>query len=74
MSLDTFLIRIINNQSFPHDREPKKWGNVPISFNAGIEAKDFPTLQITSKHLLIRITKVGEGAVMCKMDWADAYK
>lgn len=64
--------RLINNQSFPHYVDPDKWGTEPVSFNAGIDPKLYPTKQITSKHILVRLRKVGAGSVMCKVDWSDA--
>ena len=65
-------VRLINNQSYPHYRDPEVWSPTPISFNAGINAKDYPTKQITSKHVLVRLRKVGAGSYMCKVDWSDA--
>ncbi len=70
------MIRIINNQSFPHPGPdpPDLEGDTPVAFNAGIRAEDFPTKQITSKHLLRRLTLVGMGARAAKVDMENAYK
>ena len=45
-----------------------------MSFNSGINSDLYPTKQITSKHLLRRLTLVGEGAMAAKVDMMDAYK
>ena len=66
--------RIINNQSWPHLDNPDLEGDEAVSFNAGIQSDLFPTIQITSKHLLKRLTEVGEGAYASKVDMSDAYK
>ena len=47
---------------------PDLEGDTPVSFNDGINSDLFPTLQITSKHLLRRLTLVGKGARAAKVD------
>ena len=49
-------------------------GDSPVAFNAGIKAEDYPTKQVTSKHLLQRMTLVGMGAKAAKVDMENAYK
>ena len=64
--------RLINNQSHPHLEAPDLEGDTPISFNDGINSDLYPTLQITSKHLLRRLTLVGKGARAAKVDMENA--
>ena len=64
--------RLINNQSHPHLEDPDLTGDTPVAFNDGIDSDLFPTLQITSKHLLRRMTSVGKGAMAAKVDMENA--
>ena len=57
-------VRIILNLSAP----------VGAAVNEGINSEDFPTsMSSTSKWLRV-LHKAGRGGLMCKVDWADAYK
>ena len=66
--------RVLVDLSYPHLENPDVDGNTPISFNAGIDKKQFKTMSATVADVLEKLHRVGERALIAKIDWADAYK
>lgn len=57
-------VRVILNLSAP----------IGCAVNEGIDDKDFPaTMSSTTKWLRV-LNKAGKNGILCKVDWADAYK
>ena len=57
-------VRVILNLSAP----------AGVSVNDGIAAEEFPAVMSSTAKWLLVLNKAGRGALMTKIDWADAYK
>ena len=57
-------VRIILNLSAPAGR----------SVNDGIDSGEFPTSMSSTRQWLEVLHRTGQGALICKCDWSDAYK
>ena len=57
-------VRIILNLSAP----------LGSAVNEGINSQDFPTVMSSTNKWLKALHRAGRNAVMCKIDWSDAYK
>ena len=72
-------LRIIVDMSSPRDRDSVVPGwlwspSLPGAVNTSIDPAQFPA-RMTSVPAFVRILfSVGRGAVVCKIDWCDAYK
>lgn len=60
--------RIIANLSSPRNEEG------PGSVNSGIDSKDFPVSMSSTMKFVRSLCECGVGALICKSDWAAAYK
>ena len=67
-----YLARIIVDMSYPHLRgEPKVFGSVPLSCNAGIRAKDFPAEMSGTRSVVEILLRQGPGTTFCKQVSCD---
>lgn len=57
-------VRVILNLSAPKGS----------SVNEGILTEEFPTSMASTAHWLRALNNAGRGSLMCKIDWASAYK
>ena len=57
-------VRVILNLSAP----------AGLSVNDGIDAAEFPAKMSSTAKWILVLNKAGRGALMMKVDWADAYK
>ena len=68
-------VRLILDGSYPHyrkDKMPPK--GTPISMNAGINKKDWPSKMSTFRDVNEVLWSIGYGAEFAKVDWSSAYK
>lgn len=72
-------LRIIVDMSGPRDEDSSVPGwiyapTLPGAVNSTIDPEQFPT-RMSSLRIFVRMLySVGRGAVVCKVDWKDAYK
>ena len=72
-------LRIIVDMSGPYDDDPSVPGwiyapTLPGAVNSTIDPRQFPTKMSSLKIFTRMLFSVGRGAVVCKIDWKDAYK
>ena len=65
--------RICINMSAPYKRESDPEGT-PMSVNSGIDTSKFPTQMSSTQTFCESLMRAGCPAVMCKLDWNQAYK
>ena len=75
----TGALRIIVDMSSPRDRDTEVPGwlwspSMPGAVNSSIDPDLFPAKMTSIKGFLRMLFTVGRGALVCKIDWADAYK
>ena len=72
-------LRIIVDMSGPRDLDSSVpawlWSpELPGSVNSSIDPEKFPARMSSIKMFTRMLYEVGRGAVVCKIDWSDAYK
>lgn len=72
-------LRIIVDMSGPRDEDSWVPGwiyspTLPGAVNSTIDPAQFPTRMSSLKIFIRMLFSVGRGAVVCKIDWKDAYK
>ena len=72
-------LRIIVDMSGPRDEDSSVPGwiyapTLPGAVNSTIDPAQFPTRMSSLKIFIRMLYSVGRGAVVCKVDWKDAYK
>ena len=72
-------LRIIIDMSGPRDSDGSVPGwiwspSLPGSVNSSIDTDQFPARMSSVKKFIRMLFEVGRGAVVCKIDWKDAYK
>ena len=72
-------LRIIVDMSSPRDRDTTVPGwlwsqELPGSVNSSMDPAKFPARMSSVKQFTRMLYEVGRGAVVCKIDWSDAYK
>ena len=75
----TGALRIIVDMSSPRDRDAEVPGwlwapSLPGAVNTSIDPAKFPARMSSVKAFIRMLYSVGRGAVVCKIDWSDAYK
>ena len=75
----TGALRIIVDMSSPRDRDAEVPGWLwppwlPGAVNTSIDPAQFPARMTSIKNFIRMLFTVGRGALVCKVDWADAYK
>ena len=75
----TGALRIIVDMSSPRDRDEEVPGwlwapSLPGAVNTSIDPAKFPARMSSVKAFIRMLYSVGRGAVVCKIDWCDAYK
>ena len=75
----TGALRIIVDMSSPRDRDTEVPGwlwapSLPGAVNTSIDPAKFPARMSSVKAFIRMLYSVGRGAVVCKIDWCDAYK
>ena len=75
----TGALRIIVDMSSPRDKDAEVPGWLwppwlPGAVNTSIDPAQFPARMTSIKNFLRMLFKVGRGALICKVDWTDAYK
>ena len=72
-------LRIIIDMSSPRDTDPSVPGwmwspELPGAVNSSIDPGRYPARMSSVKQFTRMLYEVGRGAVVCKIDWSDAYK
>ena len=75
----TGALRIIVDMSSPRDRDDYVPGwlwppTLPGAVNTSIDPAQYPAKMSSVKAFIRILYKAGRGAVVCKIDWCDAYK
>ena len=75
----TGALRIIVDMSSPRDKDTQVPGwlwapSLPGAVNTSIDPSQFPARMSSVKAFIRILFSVGRGAVVCKIDWCDAYK
>ena len=65
--------RVLVDLSFPHLENPDLDGVTPCSFNSGIDKAQFKTMSATVADVLEKLHRVGERALIAKIDWAGEF-
>ena len=65
--------RVLVDLSFPHLENPDLNGVTPCSFNSGIDKAQFKTMSATVADVLEKLHRVGERALIAKIDWAGEF-